>query len=261
MVSISKTGYYYQAKRPVVDEEIVGYLSALAQTHKRWGFDKMMLKAKLDGKGWNHKRVYRIYREQKLHLRVKPRKRLPKGKAKVLIQPLAANYCWSMDFMSDGLSDGRAFRTLNVIDDYNREVLLIEPSHSLPSVRVIALLERLIAEKGCPERIRIDNGPEFRSACFQTWAAQHGIELVFIQPGKPAQNGLIERFNKTYRQEVLDMNWFGHLEEVRSLSREWMKRYNEERPHESLAGLPPILFAKQRQNGLIRGGNSTFKRS
>jgi len=96
---------------------------------------------------------------------------------------------------------------------------------------------------------------------FQTWAAQHGIELVFIQPGKPAQNGLIERFNKTYRQEVLDMNWFGHLEEVRSLSREWMKRYNEERPHESLAGLPPILFAKQRQNGLIRGGNSTFKRS
>jgi len=112
LVSISKTGYYYQAKRPVVDEEIVGYLSALAQTHKRWGFDKMMLKAKLDGKGWNHKRVYRIYREQKLHLRVKPRKRLPKGKAKVLIQPLAANYCWSMDFMSDGLSDGRAFRTL-----------------------------------------------------------------------------------------------------------------------------------------------------
>ena len=207
-MSISKTSYYHQPKKRAGDTEIEAYLTALAKDHKRWGFDKMMQKAKLDGKSWNHKRVYRIYCELKLNIRIKPRKRIPKGEAKVLIQPIQANVCWSMDFMTDVLMNNQKFRTLNIIDDYNREALMIEPKHSLPACTVTQLVGQVAAQRGYPDMIRVDNGPEFVSSVFKEWAEQHHILIHYIQPGKPAQNGFIERFNRTYREAVLDMNLF-----------------------------------------------------
>lgn len=249
-MGVSKTAYYYEPKQRLGNLDITDYLTALAKAHPRWGFDKMMAKAKLDKKPWNHKRVYRIYCEQGLNIRIKPRKRLPAGEAKVLLQPIAANVCWSLDFMSDALYGGQKFRTLNVIDDYNREGLLIEPSYSLPAVKVTALLDQVAAYRGYPERIRIDNGKELTAFVFREWAAKHHISLDYIQPGKPAQNGFIERFNRSYREEVLDLNWFMDVAEVRRITQAWLKIYNHERPHESLANLTPMLFAKQRENEL-----------
>ena len=259
LVSVSKTAYYYKPKKRAGDVEIESYLRSLAESHKRWGFDKMMLKAKSDKKPWNHKRVYRVYCELGLNIRVKPRKRIPKGEAKTLVQPLQPNICWSMDFMSDALSYGRKFRTFNVIDDYNRECLLIEPSFSLPAHKVIQLLDQLAIERGYPEMIRVDNGTEFTSTVFKDWTLQHQILVHYIQPGKPAQNGLVERFNRTYREDILDMNMFRNLQEVREITCEWLIVYNEVRPHESLAGLAPVQFAKWRGEILVgKGENSTF---
>lgn len=246
-MKVNKTAYYYQPKKKMNDTKITDYLIHLAKLHPRWGFDKMMLKAKLDNHPWNDKRVHRIYCEQGLNIRIKPRKRLPSGEAKMLIQPFEANVCWSLDFMTDVLHDGRQFRTLNVIDDYNREALLIEPSYSLPAIKVTQLLDQVAASRGYPDRIRIDNGTELRSAIFREWAEKHRVVLDYIQPGKPAQNGFIERFNRTYREEVLDMNWFINLAEVRQITQRWLASYNQDRPHESLMGLPPILFAEQRK--------------
>lgn len=247
LVLVSKTTHYYVPKKAPYDEEIREYLCRLANDHKRWGFGKMMLKVKLEGKPWNHKRVYRIYCESKLNLRIKPRKRIPKGEAKALLQPVMSNVCWSIDFMSDALYDGRKFRTLNVIDDYNREVLLIEPSYSLPAARVTQLLDQVAIVRGYPEMIRVDNGPEFISATFMQWAKKHNVLIHHIQPGKPAQNGYIERLNRTYREDILDMNIFHGLLEVKVITKEWVKIYNGERPHESLAGLTPIGFINMRK--------------
>lgn len=249
-MSISKTGYYHKPKKSTQDNEIKGYLKVLAEDHKRWGFEKMRLKAKADGQIWNHKRLYRVYCELGLNIRIKPRKRIPKGEAKMLLQPLDSNICWSMDFMSDSLCCGRKFRTLNVIDDYNREALLIVPSFSLMSCRVIQLLDQLAEERGYPTDIRVDNGPEFRSSIFKGWAKQHAIKINYIQPGKPAQNGLIERFNRTYREDVLDMNLFANLQEVHEITQSWRKSYNAERPHASLDGFTPIQFAQWRNDKL-----------
>ncbi len=246
-MSISKTGYYYKSKKHTSDGEILSYLLNLTDKYTRWGFDKMMLKVKQEQRGWNHKRVYRVYREHGLNIRIKPRKRLAKGEAKMLLQPIARNICWSIDFMSDALACGTKFRTFNVIDDYNRECLLIEASYSFPAKRVTQLLDQVAITQGYPTMIRVDHGPEFESYHFKEWAKQHHILLHFIQPGKPAQNGFIERFNRTYREDVLDMNLFRNFNEVRKITQQWINCYNQDRPHESLAGLSPVQFRQYRK--------------
>jgi putative transposase len=250
LMSISKTAYYYKPKKRAADTEIEGYLQSMAERHKRWGLDKMMLKIKNEKRGWNHKRVHRIYCELGLNIRIKPRKRIPKGEATALLQTIHPNICWSMDFMSDVLYHGRKFRMFNVIDDYNREALMVKPSYSLPANKVVHLLDVIASARGYPKMIRVDNGTEFTSIVFKRWAAKHNILVHYIQPGKPAQNGFVERFNRTFREDVLDMNWFAHLQEVMAIARDWVEMYNQERPHESLAGLAPIAFARQRQKRL-----------
>jgi len=221
----------------------------------------MMLKIKLENKPWNHKRVYRVYCKLSLNIRIKPKKRLPKGEVKALVQPLEANACWSMDFMADALISGQKFRTFNVIDDYNRECLLLKADYSLPAPKITQLLDEVAGLRGYPSMIRVDNGTEFTSEVFKAWAEKHHILIHYIQPGKPAQNGLIERFNRTFREDILDMNLFNNLKEVNSLAAQWLQGYNYERPHESLAGLSPILFAKKRKNKTLNNKleNSTFR--
>ena len=189
--------------------------------------------------GWNHKRVYRIYRELELNLRIKPRKRLVREKPESLAVPQRSNQVWSMDFMHDQLEDGRSFRLFNVIDDFNREALGIEVDFSLPSQRVIRALKQIIGWRGKPEVIRCDNGPENISETVRQWAREWGIRFEYIQPGKPQQNAYVERFNRTVRYEWLSQYHWSDLEEVRLYATNWMWMYNNERPNIALGGFTP----------------------
>lgn len=243
-VQVSRCGYRYQAKRSV-DEPIAQELQQLAQRQPRWGCSKMTDYLRNQGHVWNHKRIRRVYRALALHLKRKPKKRLPARTAQMLVVPGQANQTWSLDFMSDSLSNGRPFRTLNVIDDFNREALWIEVDTSLPAERVVRVLETLLLERTTPRSIRMDNGPELISQRLESWAQEKHIALLHIQPGKPAQNAYIERFNRTYREEVLDAYLFDDLEEVRTITEPWLEDYNTTRPHEALQGLPPRQFARQ----------------
>lgn len=241
IVSLSRTVLRYQGK-PHDDEAVVTALQQLAEQHPRWGFGKLFPSLRLRGHPWNHKRVYRVYCAMKLNLRIQRRKRLPKRFPEPLVQPDEPNYCWSMDFMSDALLSGRRFRTLNIIDDFDRQVLAIEVDFSLPAERVLRVLDRLAEWHGYPRFIRSDNGPEFISNALMRWAQTHQVTPDFIRPGQPAQNAFIERFNRTYREEVLDSYLFRSLQEVRTITSRWIHSYNQQRPHDSLHGLTPAAF-------------------
>lgn len=242
LLSISRSVYRYQPKKPD-DGEIAEQLLQLAERKPRWGFGKMFQRLRNQGYGWNHKRVRRVYREQRLNLRVKPKKRLPSRQPTPLTQPEATNESWSVDFMSDSLQSGRTFRTFNVIDDFNREALVIEIDTSLPAGRVVRVLDALAAWRGYPQRLRSDNGPELISQQLECWAEKHDVLLDFIEPGKPAQNAYIERFNRTYREDVLDFYLFTSLAEAREVTEQWLEEYNAIRPHESLGGMTPYQYA------------------
>ena len=196
------------------------------------------------GHTWNHKRIRRAYCELKLNLRQKPKKRIPARDPQILLQPIHSNYCWSIDFMSDALTSGQRFRTLNIIDDYNRQALGILAGRSMPTRCVTEYLDFIAAFRGYPKMIRTDNGPEFISKEFLKWAIKHQIEIKHIQPGKPAQNGFIERFNRTYREDILDAYLFNTITEVQEITNKWLHDYNYYRPHESLKNLSPIEFSR-----------------
>jgi putative transposase len=206
------------------------------------GQDKFYHRIRNEGIRWNHKRIERVYKLLGMNKRKRTRKRIPARVKQPLFIPAQPNETWSMDFMHDTLMNGRKFRVLNVIDDYNREVLKIEPYFSINANRVAKILERIILEKGKPVAIRVDNGPEFISSTMHDWCLEKGIKLQFIQPGKPMQNGYIERFNKSFRQDVLDANLFENLTEVKIASDEFEEDYNHHRPHESLGNVSPVNY-------------------
>ena len=176
----------------------------------------------------------------KLNIRRRAKKRLPARVKQPLMVPAGINVTWSMNFMTDALVSGRKFRTLNILDDFNREVLSIEIDFSLPALRVIRVLNDLIAWRGTPQSIRVDNGPEFISQVLTMWCEDHQIKLQFIQPGNPTQNAYIERFNRSFRRGVLDAYLFETLEQVREVAEEWIIDYNTERPHDSLGNRSPL---------------------
>jgi putative transposase len=244
ILNLSRSVLHYQAKK-TDDHAIEKELLELAARKPRWGFAKMVDYLRNEKHGWNHKRIRRVYCGLKLNLRIKPKKRLPKRTPQPLSQPEKANQSWSLDFMSDSLTSGRTFRTLNIIDDFNREALWIEIDTSLPAERVVRVLEMLIAWRGGPKQIRLDNGPEFISHQLKAWAEQNQITLAHIQPGKPAQNAYIERFNRTFREDVLDAYLFSSLCEAREIAEQWLEEYNAIRPHDALKGLTPYQFAAQ----------------
>ncbi len=226
-------------------------LLQLARKYIRWGFAKMYAAIKKSGYKWNHKRVRRVYCELRLNLRKKPKKRLPSRSRQILLQPLKANYCWSVDFMSDALTNGQKLRIFNVIDDFNREGLGILIGTSIPSKKVITCLDYIANYRAYPEIIRCDNGPEFISKDFLEWTQKHWIIVQHIEPGKPSQNAFIERFNRTYREEVLDINLFFTVQEAQTISDNWLDDYNNYRPHESLKNLAPTEFATQKATGSL----------
>lgn len=224
---------------PVQGEEHQG--AREPDTRDRWGFWKYatLLHA---AHGWNPKRVYRVYCALKLNLPRRRKKRVLTRPPLVLDAPPVLNRTWALDFMGDTLYDGRTYRILNVLDEGNREALAIEVAASLPSVRVVEVLEQLVAMHGAPAALRCDNGPEFIAETLAAWCAQAQIRLQHIAPGKPNQNAFIERFNRTYRTEVLNAWVFTSLAEVREVSEAWLETYNTERPHDSLGGRPPRTY-------------------
>ena len=224
------------------DRVLASRIEQLARRYKHWGVLKIYRRLRKQGELVNHKRIRRLYRSLGLSLRRKTKKRLPDAIRKPLPKATACNKCWSLDFTSDNLTGGRKFRTLNVVDDYNREALGIEVDYSLPSRRVIRLLDHLVARYGKPERIRSDNGPEFISQALQDWCKDQTIDLCSIEPGKPTQNAYIERFNGTFRREVLDAHVFKSIRQVRCVVNEWLVEYNTERPHQALKFMTPVEY-------------------
>jgi putative transposase len=246
LLALSRSSLQYEAK-PKDDGDIRQALTDLTDKHPCIGYWQICYRLWNKGYTWNHKRIYRVYTDMKLNIRRRLKKRLPDRVKQPLSITTAPNQVWSIDFMSDKLADGRKLRLFNVIDDFNRESLAIEVDTSLPSLRVIRVLERLIAERGCPANIRCDNGPEFISHKLEQWCsdAQRRINILYIQPGRPMQNAFIERKNGSLRREVLDAYLFSSLSEVRMMSENWRSDYNTERPHKALGYLSPKMYAEK----------------
>lgn len=227
----SSQSYEHKVKQ---DDELRDELSLLIQTYPAIGFWQSHYRLRRKGFSWNHKRVYRVYAAMGLNIRRRLKKRLPARVKQALFQPEKINQVWSIDFMNDSLWNGSSYRLLNVMDDYNREILWIESDTSLPALRVIRVLECLKESRGLPEMIRVDNGPEFISAKLDMWCKENKVTLVFIQPGKPTQNAFIERCNGNIRKELLNAYVFKTLGEVRVRLEEWRTDYNKHRPHKAL---------------------------
>lgn len=241
---------FYRAPRNwrIADAAVIDALNEQLKKSPRAGFWKCYQRIRRAGHMFNHKRVYRVYCQMGLNLRRRAKRVLPKRIAQPLEVSLFPNRQWALDFMHDTLYCGKRFRTLNIIDEGTRECLAIEVDTSLPAGRVIRVLEQLKQERGLPQQIRVDNGPELISAEFYDWCERHGIEVVYIQPGKPQQNGFVERFNGSFRREFLDAYLFETLSQVREMAWVWMLDYNDERPHESLGDLPPAVYRAKVEN-------------
>jgi putative transposase len=239
--------YRPQRKAELVQAEaaVESRLVELAKERPRFGYRRLGVLLRREGLVANHKRVYQLYKKDNLALRRKNRKRLAAASRVPLPRPAKPNQVWAMDFMHDTLVDGRKFRTLNIVDMYTRECRAIEVDTSLGGQRVVRVLERLREEHGVPERLMMDNGPEFTGKALDAWAYSLKVGLEFIRPGKPMENGYIESFNGKFRDECLNSHWFMSMEDARQLIEGWRVDYNEARPHSSLGQLTPADFARR----------------
>ncbi len=255
-IGLSRAAYYNSMKAELNrDAEVIAAINAVLERHPRWGFWKCYKALRKKKYHWNHKRVYRVYCQMRLNQKRRAKRKLPKRLRQPLMVPQRPNHVWSADFVSDALYAGNRFRTFNVIDDFNREVVAIEIDTSLTAKRLIRVFERLQLTRGLPDVLRVDNGPEFLSSEFVTWAESVGMLIQYIQPGEPNQNAYIERFNRTYREEVLNLYLFESLAEVRETTYWWMIDYNEDRPHDALGDLTPAEYMEQ------NAGTSTLQLS
>jgi putative transposase len=241
LLEMDRSSYRYEPA-PDNDEALRQELIEVARQKPRYGYRR--LQVLLERRGWkvNHKRVYRLYRKENLAVRRLKRKRLARP-ATAIANLQRRNQEWAMDFVSDGLATGRSIRAFTVMDSFTRECLAIEVDSSLPSQRVTRVLEWVIQQRGAPETLRCDNGPEFTSRQFLSWCEQKRVKLLHIQPGKPMQNGYVESFNGRFRDECLNANWFHNLQDARRKIESWRNEYNADRPHSSLGYRTPAEFA------------------
>jgi putative transposase len=231
--------------RKVFDEVLRQRLRELAGMHVRYGYRRLTVLLRREGWHVNAKRIYRLYRDEGLMVRTKQRRKM--GRRQRVSTGLAArpNQCWSMDFVSDKLADGRSFRILTVVDQFTRECVRLEADRSMTGTKVAQALEDAKQERGSlPESITVDNGSEFSSRALEAWAMCHEVQLCFIRPGRPVENGFIESFNGRLRDECLNVEWFSSLDDARAKLRRFREHYNHERPHSALADRTPAAFAE-----------------
>lgn len=240
-VGLSRAAWYAPPLDWTVrDAELIAAIAGFVEAHPSRGFWKCSDQLRKTHPDWNPKRIYRVYKAMKLNLRRAAKRRLPKRERVALYIPALPDMVWSVDFMSDALACGRRFRTFNVVDDFNRQVLHIEIDTSINSQRLVRVFEQIKHDHGLPQVVRSDNGPEFLGEVFTRWLKANGVAIQYIQPGKPNQNAFIERFNRTLREEILDQHLFARLDDVREAAHWWMIDYNELRPHDSLGGMTPV---------------------
>jgi putative transposase len=244
LVGLGRSTYRYRLRKAERDVGLRARLKELAAKRMRFGYRRLTAMLLREGMAANHKRVYRLYREEGLAMRIRQRRRI--RWTGVIVKPAAAkpNERWSMDFVSDCVSTGKVIRMLTVVDDYTRECPAIEVDTALGGLRVRRVLDRIASERGLPEAIVVDNGPEFRGRALAAWSEERGVRLQFIQPGKPVQNAYAESFNGRLRDECLNANWFTSLSDARRKIESWRQDYNQQRPHSSLNYLPPVEFAR-----------------
>jgi putative transposase len=245
LLGLGRTTHRYRARKAERDGALRTRLKELAAQRMRFGYRRLTAMLLREGMRANHKRVYRLYREERLGMRIRQRRRIRWSGA--VVKPAASqpNERWSMDFVSDCVSHGKVIRMLTIVDDCTRECPVIEVDTSLGGLRVRRVLDRIAIERGLPEAIVVDNGPEFRSRALAAWSEERGVRLEFIQPGKPVQNAYIESFNGRLRDECLNANWFTSLSDARRKVETWRLDYNQQRPHSSLDYLPPAEFARK----------------
>jgi len=255
-VGISRSSVRYEAKRSG-DQELRERLRELAGQRRRFGYRRLHVMLRREGEVVNHKRVYRLYREEGLSVRKRKRKSARGGReARLPLEaPAGPNQLWCLDFVQDTLWWGRKIRLLTVEDVFTREALAIEVDTSLSGVRVARVLDRVIGEHGRrPREIVLDNGPELTSRALDQWAYERGVHLQFIDPGKPQQNGFIESFNGHFRDECLNEHWFLSLPHARRVVEDWRRDYNLNRPHSSLGNLTPEEFRLDHTKRLVAAG-------
>jgi putative transposase len=245
LVGMSRSHYAYRSRRPD-SGRLRQRICDLAGEKRRYGYRRIHVLLRREGWSVNRKRTYRLYREAGLAVRRRKRKRIGPFERKPLPTPSAVNRSWSMDFVSDGLSDGRKLRCLTIVDDYSRECPAIEVDTSINGRRVAAVLERLAEVRGLPLSITVDHGPEFEGQVLDEWAYRRGVSLNFIRPGKPVENAYVESFNGRFRDECLNEHWFLTMAHAREVIEKWRIEYNTERPHSSLGDVTPEEFATNR---------------
>jgi len=233
-------------KRRREPSDLIERIQVLAASKPRYGYRRLALLLRREGHRVNVKRVHRLYRQLGLSVQRRKRKRAAAQARRPSTFPIRANERWSMDFVADSMSDGRAIRLLTIVDDFTRESVAIEVGASLTGQHVAAVLERLRFSRGLPDRIVVDNGTEFTSKAVDHWAWSRGVDLHFIRPGRPVENCYIESFNGRLRDECLNQSWFETLDDARRIVEAWRKEYNGERPQSSLGGLTPAEFAALR---------------
>jgi putative transposase len=243
LIGIHRSTIRYRAKERD-DRTLQQRLAELARERRRFGYRRLHILLRREGHRVNHKRVLRLYRLAGLGLRRQKRKRMPGVARGMPGLPTRANECWALDFISDSLAWGRRIRCLTVVDCFTRESPAIEVDTSLPGARVVRVLEQVATERGLPETILMDNGPELTGRALDQWAYEHGVKLRFIEPGKPVQNAFIESFNGRFRDECLNQHWFTSLGEARRIIEAWRLDYNQARPHSALGNLTPDQFAQ-----------------
>jgi len=245
VLEFSRTSYYYRSIK--VDDPILRQrIREIAQVRIRYGYQRIHVLLRREGWQVNHKRVYRIYGEEGLHLRRKrPKRRVSAAHRHKRPEVDGVDQCWSMDFVADNLFNGRRIRALTVVDNFTRECLAIHVDHSVKAEQVVSTMEglRLFAGRN-PERIQVDNGSEFISKALDKWAYENGVILDFSRPGKPTDNAMIESFNGSFRDECLNIHWFLSLDDARQKIEEWRRDYNQYRPHSSLGDSTPEEFAE-----------------
>ena len=244
LLGLGRSTHRYRARKTERDGALRARLKELAAKRMRFGYRRLTAMLVRQGITANHKRVYRLYREEGLAMRIRQRRRIRWMGAGSGPVATRANERWSIDFVSDCVSTGRVIRMLTLVEDCTRECPAIEVDTSLGGLRVRRVLDRIASERGLPEAIVLDNGPEFRGRALAAWSEEHGVCLAFIQPGKPAQNAFAESFNGRLRDECLNANWFTSLSDARQKIESWRQDYNQQRPHSSLNYLTPAEFAR-----------------